>query len=125
MRRNHRILVLTGSALFVGLIAVAFGQNGVSGLSDEQRLVQLERAVTTLDTQLQLRTSGAGAEDRTTRDFNLNARLDRIELSVQQLERQMSDTQRQASDALRVANQAQREAQMAQQMARSAQALSR
>lgn len=120
MKRYLKTLGCTGSILAVGLIAIAHGQNDSTGLSDDERLMRLERLVLTLDSQLQQRTSVVGPDDRITRDFNLDTRLNNIELQTEQLARQIMDLQRQVSDAQRIANQAQRDAQMAQQIARNA-----
>jgi hypothetical protein len=120
MKRYLKNFGCTGSILAVGLIAIAYGQNDSTGLSDDERLMRLERLVTTLDSQLQQRTSVVGPDDRITRDFNLDTRLNNIELQTEQLARQIVDLQRQVANAERIANQAQRDAQMAQQIARNA-----
>lgn len=125
MKRYVHLLGFVGSILAVGLMAIAYGQNESTGLSDDERLMRLERLVTTLESQLQQRTSVVGPDDRISRDFNLDTRLDNIELHAEQLSRQVMDLQRQVADAQRIANQAQRDAQMAQQVARTAEARSR
>jgi hypothetical protein len=120
MKRFLQILGFAGAIPAIGLIAIAYGQNESTGLTDDERLLRLERLVLTLDSQLQQRTSVVGPEDRLTRDFNLETRLDNIELHAEQLGRQAMDLQRQVADAQRIANQAQRDAQMALQTARTA-----
>jgi len=119
MKGSNAIVVLSVSICALGTLTMAFGQD--DGSSIEERVLVLERAVATLDTQLQLRTSTSGPEDRISRDFNLEMRLSDIERLVQQLGNDMQDLQRQASNAAQAASQAQRDARMAQQMARDAQ----
>jgi uncharacterized protein YlxW (UPF0749 family) len=120
MKGTITIIVLSVSLCALGALTVAFGQDD-DRLSIEERVLMLERNVATLDTQLQLRTSTSGPEDRISRDFNLQTRLGDIERRVQQLSNEIQNLQRQASNAAQAANQAQRDAQMAQQMARDAQ----
>lgn len=120
MKGTTAIAVLAVSICTAGALTLAFGQED-SRLSVEERLLLLERNVATLDTQLQLRTSTSGPEDRISRDFSLEMRLGNIERRVQQLSNDVQNLQRQASNAVQAANQAQRDAQMAQQMARDAQ----
>jgi hypothetical protein len=106
-------------------MAIAHGQNDATGLTDDERLLRLERLVLTLDSQLQQRTSVVGPDDRITRDFNLDTRLDNIELHAESLSRQVMDLQRALANAQRIADQALREAQMAQQTARAVEIRSR
>lgn len=119
MKRFLKNLGFAGSILAVGLIAISHGQNESTGLTDDERLMRLERLVTTLDAQLQQRTRGVGPDDRITRDSNLDSRLNNLELQAGQLASQVQDLQRQVLDTQRLANQAQRDAQTAEQIARS------
>jgi hypothetical protein len=125
MKRTTRILCVAGSILAAGVMAIAHGQNDATGLTDDERLLRLERLVLTLDSQLQQRTSVVGPDDRITRDFHLDTRLDNNELHAESLSRQVMDLQRALANAQRIADQALREAQMAQQTARAVEIRSR
>lgn len=125
MKRHLKNFCFAGSILAAGWIAIAHGQDESTGLTDDERLMRLERLVVTLDSQLQQRTGVVGPDDRLTRDINLESRLNTIELQAEQLSRQVMDLQRQVADAQRIASQAQRDAQMAQQIARNAESRTR
>ena len=117
MKRSTRLLAI-GSVTTLGLMAIASGQNPFPEPTVESRIAALEDTVARLNLTLQMRTEAAGPQDRATRDFTLDQRLDSIERGVQALQRQVMDIERQAYNAMSTATQAQRDAQMAQQMAR-------
>jgi uncharacterized protein YlxW (UPF0749 family) len=119
MKRSATMLAI-GTAAAVGLMAMASGQNEFPEQTVESRLLQLEDAVSRLNTVVQMRTEVSGPQDRVTRDFNLEQRLNSLERQVQQLAYDVSNVNSQISMAVNAANQAQRDAQMAQQMARDA-----
>lgn len=125
MRRITALIALPAAAA-LGLLAVAQGQEGSPDKTDaekvvEARLLGLEQTVARLNTQLQMRTEVAGGpQDRVSRDFNLEQRLNNIERQVQQLGIQVSNLDRLVQSASQAAMQAQNDARQAQQMARDA-----
>jgi uncharacterized protein YlxW (UPF0749 family) len=116
MKRSTTMLAIGTAA--VGLMTLASGQDEFPEQTVESRLLQLEDAVSRLNTVVQMRTEVSGPQDRVTRDFNLEQRLNNLERQVQQLAYDVSNVNGQISMAVNAANQAQRDAQMAQQMAR-------
>jgi uncharacterized protein YlxW (UPF0749 family) len=117
MKRSATMLAI-GAAVAVGLMTMASGQDEFPEQTVESRLLQLENAVSRLNTVVQMRTEVSGPQDRVTRDFNLEQRLNNLERQVQQLAYDVSNVNSQISMAVNAANQAQRDAQMAQQIAR-------
>ena len=122
MRAHARLLAVGASVVAIGLFSIAFAQNEERETPVEQRLTALELNLVTLNNLVRMRTDAPGTQDRTTRDFDVEARFRDIERQLQQLTFSLNDLQRQASDAVRIASQAQSDAQMAQQIARDAQA---
>ena len=151
MMPYKRVLLAVGVVGVLGLQPIVFGQNqnpnpnpnqsqaqgpnqrpgqAASSVPTErdpvmqldQRLRQLELDLSMLTSQVRSRTDVVGPEDRTTRDMNLDSRLDAIERELQQVNFTVSDLQRQISDAQRAVSQAQNDAMLAQQLARDAQA---
>jgi uncharacterized protein YlxW (UPF0749 family) len=114
------MLACVGFAMGLSLLTVAFSQNTDPDVTTERRIRQLELDLSNLSMQLQVRTNVSGPQDRTTRDFNLETRLNNLEQRVQQIDNEILNLQRQVFDATRAANQAQSEAQMAQSIARDA-----
>jgi hypothetical protein len=117
-------LLLCGASVGVmALQPVVFGQDAQQPqVTIEQRVRSLEQSLSNLATQVRLRTDVVvGPEDRTSRDLNLDARLDEIERQMQQFNNSVLDLQRQVSDAMRASSQAQNDAMLAQQIARDAQ----
>ena len=117
MKRSTGMLAL-GSVVTVALMTIASGQDPFPEPTVESRIAVLEDRVASLNTLLQMRTEVSGPQDRITRDFDLDQRLNSLEREVQQLGFEMSNMRSQVSSAVTTANQAQRDAQMAQQMAR-------
>ena len=119
MKRSTGMLAL-GSVVTLALMTLASGQDTLPQPTVEGRIAALEDRVTSLNTLLQMRTEVSGPQDRVTRDFDLDQRLNSLERRVQQLAYDMQSINSQISAAVNTANQAQRDAQMAQQMARDA-----
>ena len=121
MKRLATIVVTSGITLVFGLLTTAAGQETDPEQVLEARLLGLEQSVARLDTQLQMRTNvSGGPQDRVSRDFDLEQRLNTIERQVQQLGIQMSNLQREVQAASRAASQAQNDAQQARQLAQNA-----
>jgi len=121
MKRFAKLLACGGLAMSLGLLPIAFGQNTQPQPTLDSRVRQLELSLGMLNNQLQMRTEVSGPQDRTTRDYNLDTRIDDLERQIQQLNNTLMDLQRQIGDAVRAASQAQNDAMMAQQIARDAQ----
>jgi GAF domain-containing protein len=121
MKTYRKVLIGGGVAAMLGLQPIVFGQSADPELTLERRVRQLEQSLSMLNSQVRSRTDVSGPEDRTTRDFNLETRLDNIERQVQQVNNSVMDLQRQISDAARAASQAQNDAMLAQQIARDVQ----
>jgi uncharacterized protein YlxW (UPF0749 family) len=117
MKRSTTMFAI-GAIIAAGLMTMASGQDEFPQQTVESRLLELEAAVSRLNTVVQMRTEVSGPEDRVTRDFNLEQRLNNLERQVQQLAYDVSNVNSQISMAVNAAQQAQRDAQMAQQIAR-------